>query len=542
MQRVTADQADGIGHAARMVDGARGTGAGSSGSSRMRRMMWSRALPVSAILLAAFTIPELSVGAGDFAGGQRPDGPAALSLSAVPEPLRPMLAATPAATPAAIKAPLSGVRDTPAFSLSAPRLRAEPLAQSPLPLLPAVAQDNVIAPVSAPAGVVPAAAPATARLTLPVRAPADLSGLNTGSLLAASLPIEPVALAKVALPIDPGAEAVRSPPAPLLPAPPLPAAPAAIRPVADVPRVRPMFGGTSGSFSALVPPEELAAKQVPAARVLPVAPANPALVAVDARPASAGVLGIPRAAAPAPAMVSAPAMAPAPTTAFARTIAPATTTASTPTIAAAPVSRQQPQPSQQLALPPVRAAVSAAAAVVPPAVAVPPATPPVARRAPAPARAAPVAAPAQAPVAKLVPLPPAKPPLAIPGLGANGTFPIDGQTQLVTRVDGKAAGKLDFQQAATGLLVRVGSIVELLGDRFEPAQLAWIKASAASDAYLPLAALQAQGIPISYDPVYDEFNVGLTDTRPKAARKAHMDQISAPERGLGSTAIEQVRR
>ena len=51
----------------------------------------------------------------------------------------------------------------------------------------------------------------------------------------------------------------------------------------------------------------------------------------------------------------------------------------------------------------------------------------------------------------------------------------------------------------------------------------------------------AQGIPISYDPVYDEFNVGLTDTRPKAARKVHIDQISAPERGLGATGIPQAR-
>ena len=55
-------------------------------------------------------------------------------------------------------------------------------------------------------------------------------------------------------------------------------------------------------------------------------------------------------------------------------------------------------------------------------------------------------------------------------------------------------------------------------------------------------ALQAQGVPISYDPVYDEFNVGLTDTRPKAARKVHMDQISAPERGIGATGMDQVRR
>lgn len=119
---------------------------------------------------------------------------------------------------------------------------------------------------------------------------------------------------------------------------------------------------------------------------------------------------------------------------------------------------------------------------------------------------------------------------------------LDIRSQLTTRIDGKNAGKVDFQQTTTGLAVRLGSIVELLGDRYDAAQIARIRASAAGDVYLPLSQLQAQGIPISYDPVYDEFNVGTLDTRPKAARKVHMDQISTPERGLGSTGIDQVRR
>ncbi len=101
---------------------------------------------------------------------------------------------------------------------------------------------------------------------------------------------------------------------------------------------------------------------------------------------------------------------------------------------------------------------------------------------------------------------------------------------------------MDFQQTTTGLAVRLGSIVDVLGDRYDPGEIARIKASAASNLYIPLAELQAQGIPISYDPVYDEFNVGQSDTRPKAARKVHMDQITTPERGLGTAVIDQVRR
>jgi hypothetical protein len=118
----------------------------------------------------------------------------------------------------------------------------------------------------------------------------------------------------------------------------------------------------------------------------------------------------------------------------------------------------------------------------------------------------------------------------------------DIRSQLVTRIDGRAAGTVDFQQTSTGLAVRLGSLAEVLSDRYEPAMINRIRASAAKDTYLPLSQLQAAGIPISYDPVYDEFNVGMLDTRPKAAHKVHMEQISSPERGLSTTAIDQLRR
>lgn len=135
-----------------------------------------------------------------------------------------------------------------------------------------------------------------------------------------------------------------------------------------------------------------------------------------------------------------------------------------------------------------------------------------------------------------------KPQQTAPGAGKPGAFRIDVKSQLTTRIDGKTAGKVDFQQTSSGLLVRLGSIVDLLGDRYDAAQIARIRSSSASDVYLPLSQLQAQGIPISYDPVYDEFNVGTVDARPKGGRKVHMDQISTPERGIGSTGMDQVRR
>jgi len=135
------------------------------------------------------------------------------------------------------------------------------------------------------------------------------------------------------------------------------------------------------------------------------------------------------------------------------------------------------------------------------------------------------------------------PALAAPAsAGAPRIADLDFRSRLVTRVDGRAKGQLDFQQTAAGLKVRLGSVAEVLADRLPAGELARIRNSSSSNAWLSLAELQAQGIPISYDPVYDEFNIGREDTRPKAARKTHMDQISTPERGAGAGAMDQIRR
>lgn len=181
--------------------------------------------------------------------------------------------------------------------------------------------------------------------------------------------------------------------------------------------------------------------------------------------------------------------------------------------------------------------------------AVPALTPPP--PAAAPIAVAPVSAPkSAAPPAALAPVAKPQATAVQPGLStpassvASNTVPLAFAitSQLTTRVDGKAVGTIDFQQTTAGLSVRLGSIVSVLSDRYDPGEIARITASAASNAYIPLTELQAQGIPISYDPVYDEFNIGKTDTRPKAARKVHIDQISTPERGLGTAAIDQVKR
>jgi hypothetical protein len=161
----------------------------------------------------------------------------------------------------------------------------------------------------------------------------------------------------------------------------------------------------------------------------------------------------------------------------------------------------------------------------------------------APARAEPVVA-----KAALAPPPIPKPALA-PAPVSNArslaevrsnALALDIRSSLATRIEGKQAGTLDFQQTIDGLSIRLGSIVELLENRYDSAEFARIAQSAASDTFLTLAQLQAAGVPISYDPIYDEFNVGTKDYRPAAAIKVHIDQIDAPTTVQSKVGIDQI--
>jgi hypothetical protein len=60
-------------------------------------------------------------------------------------------------------------------------------------------------------------------------------------------------------------------------------------------------------------------------------------------------------------------------------------------------------------------------------------------------------------------------------------------------------GFLHDEALTLPLLVRLGTVVEILGDRFEAEELEWLRTSRAFDAYLPVSELQAAGIPVSHD-------------------------------------------
>lgn len=127
-------------------------------------------------------------------------------------------------------------------------------------------------------------------------------------------------------------------------------------------------------------------------------------------------------------------------------------------------------------------------------------------------------------------------------VGEAAAAGLEFKSQLVARVDGRVAGKFDFRQDGQTILVRLGSIVDLLEDRFAPDQFERFASAAASNSYLSIAQLNAAGVPLSYDPVYDEFNIGSKEHLPAAAHKVQIDQISASQRETGPIAIDQIVR
>lgn len=130
----------------------------------------------------------------------------------------------------------------------------------------------------------------------------------------------------------------------------------------------------------------------------------------------------------------------------------------------------------------------------------------------------------------------------VAGKGITGASAVAITSRLATRIDGRVAGELDFQQDMQTIKIRIGSIVELLKDRYETAELDRIARSASGDVYLSISQLQHAGIPISYDPVYDELAFGSKDYLPRAAHKVQVDQITTPQRDLGPIVMEQVTR
>lgn len=545
MQQADAFEADGGVARAGAVRAAHAATLSGTSSITISRMLWTGALPGTVAVLAALSLPELSLDAGEPGETQPALGQTGGQVAPTVWPDLSSVAAL-ALTPSEI--------GTPSYGTRAPLEALAPLT------LPAAEDPDLFAVVTA-----------SSMPEAPLETGADPSPERLGEIA----PAAPVAqLASFAPPVasrealvrpatQSETEVARTAPlteqVPALAAasPPKPAGSDA--PPANAPAAPRAFGGARGSFVALVPPVSAASEAalsgdgaIIAAPTMPVgargaAPGRrPALAPIPSEPpvppqpsSPQEALAEPRRLAPAPAIVAAAVpVAQSPRTAAAAPVARVAAPAVRPKPLTVPAGTAAPVASSVAP----RAATPAPSAPAKPAATALLAARPAASAPVAATRSAAAAAPQRAPAPALAPLPQMKPQQTAPGAGKPAAFRIDVKSQLTTRIDGKTAGKVDFQQTSSGLLVRLGSIVDLLGDRYDAAQIARIRSSSASDVYLPLSQLQAQGIPISYDPVYDEFNVGTVDARPKGGRKVHMDQISTPERGIGSTGMDQVRR
>ncbi|AOL22168.1 Outer membrane usher protein FimD/PapC [Erythrobacter litoralis] len=81
-------------------------------------------------------------------------------------------------------------------------------------------------------------------------------------------------------------------------------------------------------------------------------------------------------------------------------------------------------------------------------------------------------------------------------------------SRLPMLIDEQLAGLLDVRQTLDGLSIRVGSLADLLKDRFSASEWARFENANALDLYLSLPQLRETGIPIAYDPVRDAFELG----------------------------------
>lgn len=111
--------------------------------------------------------------------------------------------------------------------------------------------------------------------------------------------------------------------------------------------------------------------------------------------------------------------------------------------------------------------------------------------------------------------------------------------RLVTRIAGIEVGAVEFQQAGGEISVKLGSLLDMVSARIPAEDLARLRTSSSAEIFLPLAQLKDAGLPIAYDPVYDEITIGGGPS-PDSEAKSHIDQIAPQQAGPSRTMIEQI--
>jgi len=116
------------------------------------------------------------------------------------------------------------------------------------------------------------------------------------------------------------------------------------------------------------------------------------------------------------------------------------------------------------------------------------------------------------------------------------------KTKLDARVNGVLTGSVDFQQLNGTIAIRLRSVADMMREQFSKTEFAAISRGSAIDSFVTLAQLQAAGIPVNYNPAYDEIEFGIDYQDAPNAKKVQVDQISIPSLGSELTAIEQIPR
>ena len=116
------------------------------------------------------------------------------------------------------------------------------------------------------------------------------------------------------------------------------------------------------------------------------------------------------------------------------------------------------------------------------------------------------------------------------------------KTHLDARINGVVTGQVEFEQMKSGIAIRLGSVIDLLQNCFSAEELAQLRAGGSVNAFIPLAQMQAAGIPIDYDPVYDEVAFGIDYDDAPQAGKVQVEQIGAPTLGADRALIDQIPR
>ena len=116
------------------------------------------------------------------------------------------------------------------------------------------------------------------------------------------------------------------------------------------------------------------------------------------------------------------------------------------------------------------------------------------------------------------------------------------KTKLDARVNGVLTGSVEFEQRAGTIAIKLRSVANMMREQFSKTEFAQITRGQSIDSYVTLAQLQAAGIPISYNPAYDEIEFGIDYQDAPNAKKVQVDQISVAPAGPELTAIEQIPR